>query len=61
MKFVINCVIPGSSSADHRQSPRVWRQLALQPDFAAADVTDTGGPGAPPAGESHRPHSVQTR
>ena len=58
--FLINC-ISGSTAADYRQGPRVWRQFTVQPDSAAADVADTGGPGAPPAGESHRPHSLQTR
>jgi len=59
--YLVNCMFPGGSSADHGQSARDGGQLTLQPDSAAADVADTGGPGAPPAGESDRPYSVQTR
>mmetsp|Transcript_5674 Transcript_5674/g.16488 ORF Transcript_5674/g.16488 Transcript_5674/m.16488 type:complete len:290 (+) Transcript_5674:411-1280(+) len=45
----------------HRQGARVWRGAPLQPDPAAAHVADARGPGAPPAGQGDRPHSVQAR
>lgn len=54
-------VTVGSPASDHRQGSGVWSRSLVQPNPATSHVTYTGGPGAPSAGQSYWPHSLQTR